>query len=90
VVIPAYCRSREGRMFRVVRTSQLLAPDRVRYALRAVPVKQDGNAGHEVAREVDASLVRDKIALRQAIPTPEETFEELWQQLRIDLDVHYG
>jgi hypothetical protein len=34
--------------------------------------------------------VRDKIALGQAIPTPEETFEELWQQLRLDLDVGYS
>lgn len=89
MVVPAYCRSREGRVFRVLRSSALIAPDRVRYALRAVPVKPDGNAGHEVAREFDTSLVRDKLALRQAIPTSEDTFESLWQQLRVDLDALY-
>jgi hypothetical protein len=89
VVVPAYCRSREGRVFRVLRCSALIAPDRVRYALRAVPVKPDGNPSHEVAREFDTSLVRDKLALRQAIPTSEDTFESLWQQLRVDLDAQY-
>jgi hypothetical protein len=77
-------------MYRVLRFSELLKPDRVRYALRAVPVKQDGDTGLEVALELNTSFVRDKIALGQAIPTVEETFEQLWQQLRIDLDVHYG
>jgi hypothetical protein len=77
-------------MFRVVRWSEGLAPDRVRYALRAVPVKPDRDAGHEVVCDLDTSLVRAKIALGQAIPTPEETFEQLWQQLRIDLDVQYA
>jgi hypothetical protein len=77
-------------MYRVVRSSRLLPSERVRYALRAVPVKQGGDAGHEVAVEVETSLVRDRIALNQRIPTPEETFERLWEQLRIDLDVQYG
>jgi hypothetical protein len=86
VVVPAYCRSREGGVYRVVRSSALVAPDRVRYALRAVPVKQDGNPGHEVACEFDTSLVREKIALRQTIPTSEDMFGSLWQQLRVDLD----
>jgi hypothetical protein len=76
-------------MFRVLRASEVLAPDRVRFVLRAVPVKQDGRAGKEVVREYDTSLVREKLALRQSIPTPEDTFEQLWQQLRIDLDVLY-
>ena len=31
-------------------------------------------------------LVRDKIRHRQIIPTPEATFEQLWQQLRLDID----
>jgi hypothetical protein len=76
-------------MYRILRASEVPSPDGVRFVLRAVPVKQDGRAGHEVAREYDTSLVRDKLALGQAIPTPEETFEQLWQQLRIDLDVNY-
>jgi hypothetical protein len=78
-------------VFRLLRNSELVAPDRVRYALRAVPIKSNGeDAGVEVTRELDAWLVRDKIARGHAIPTPEETFEQLWQQLRLDLDARYG
>jgi hypothetical protein len=59
----------------------------MRFALRAQPIHAGGGRGDvELAREVDAALIRDKIAYRQAIPTPEATFEELWQQLRIHLD----
>ena len=76
-------------MYRVQRSSALIGPNRVRYALRAVPVKQDGNPGQEVFCEFDTALVRDKLAYRQAIPTPEETFESLWQQLRVDVDAQY-
>jgi len=91
VVVPPYCLSRQGRVFRLLRTSELIAPDRMRFALRAVPIKRDGiDAGLEVTREMDAALVRDKITNGQAIPTPENTFEQLWQQLRQDLDAHYG
>ncbi len=74
-------------MFRVVRRSQLVAPDRVRFVLRAQPISFDGNGqGVEIAREVDAELIRDKIMNRQAIPTPETTYEDLWHQLRLALD----
>jgi hypothetical protein len=91
VVVPPYCLSREGRVFRLLRRSQLVAPDRMRFALRAVPIKADGgDAGLEVARELDTAFVRDKIVNGQAIPTPEGTFEQLWQQLRQDLDARYG
>jgi hypothetical protein len=90
VAVPAYCTSRQGKVFRVTRSSELVV-DRVRYALRAVPIALHGHdACVEVAREYDTTLVRDKIALGQAIPTPEETFEQLWQQLRLDLDVGYS
>ena len=91
MVVPPYCLSRQGRVFRLLRNSELIAPDRMRFVLRAVPIKPDGiDAGLEVTREMDAALVRDKIANGQAIPTPENTFEQLWQQLRQDLDAHYG
>jgi hypothetical protein len=91
VVVPPYCLSRQGRVFRLLRNSELIAPDRMRFALRAVPIKPSSiDAGLEVTREVDAALVRDKIAHGQAIPTPEDTFEQLWQQLRLDLDARYG
>jgi hypothetical protein len=88
VVVPPYCTSRQGKVFRVLRTSQFVPPDRVRYALRAVAIKLgEIDPGVEIAREYDTSFVRDKLSLRQVIPTPEETFEQLWQQLRLDLDV---
>jgi hypothetical protein len=91
-VVPAYCRSRQGRVFRVLRSSEPLDADRVRYRLRAVPVGRDGDhdGGREVSREFDAALLLDKVRHGQAIPTPEETFEELWRQLQIDLDLGYG
>jgi hypothetical protein len=91
VGVPPYCTSRQGKVFRVVRSSELVAPDRVRYTLRAEPIALHVRDGaREIAREFDTTLVRDKIALGQAIPTPEDTFEELWQQLRLDLDVGYS
>ncbi len=90
MTVPAYCTSRQGKVFRISRSSELVAADRVRYALRAVPIFLRGqDAVVEVAREYDTTLVRDKIGLGQAIPTPEETFEDLWQQLRLDLNVGY-
>ena len=57
---------------------------------KAILVIHAIDEGVEVGREYDTTLVRDKIALGQAIPTPEETFEQLWQQLRLDLDVGYS
>jgi predicted O-linked N-acetylglucosamine transferase (SPINDLY family) len=91
VVVPPYCTTRQGKVFRVERMSELVAPDRVRYVLRAVSVKvKADNVGLEVAREMDTASLRDKLALRQTIATPEETYEQLWQQLRLDLDAHYG
>jgi hypothetical protein len=91
VVVPPYCRSREGRIFRVLRSSHMVAPDRVRFVLRVQPIGPSGQAaGVEVSREVEASFVLDKIAHGQAVPTPEQTFEDLWQQLRQDLDDRFG
>ena len=63
----------------------------MRYALRATPIKptDDQSAGLEASRELDVSTVLDKVANGQAVPTPEATFEDLWAQLRIDLDLRY-
>ena len=89
--MPAYCRSSSGRVFRVLRSSQLVSPERVRFTLRAQAISaSDSSSDVECAREVDAELIRDKIANRQAIPTPETTFEDLWQQLRRDIDARDG
>jgi hypothetical protein len=80
-----------GRVFRLLRSSHVVAPDRVRFVLRAQAIRVADNADTvEVAREVDAELIRDKIAHRQAIPTPESTFEDLWGQLRVELDAREG
>ena len=87
MVVPAYCHSSTGRVFRLLRSSQLVGPHRVRFALRAQAISAtDGASDVERSREVDAELILDKIANRQAIPTPETTFEDLWQQLRLDID----
>jgi hypothetical protein len=75
----------------VLRSSTLVAPDRIRFALRATPILIGSHdAGVEVAREYIASDLRDKIVNHQAVPTPEDTFEQLWQQLRLELDALYG
>jgi hypothetical protein len=85
-VVPAYFRSRGGRVYRVYRHSQTLDADRARYVLRAVPVRaEDAPMTAEAAQEVDTESLRDRIRLRQVVPTPEQTFEQLWQQLRLDL-----
>ncbi|MBV9579882.1 MAG: hypothetical protein JO057_14930 [Chloroflexi bacterium] len=79
----------DGRVYRVVRSSRMVSPDRVRFALRAQSLKPDSQCPDlELAREVDAEAIRDKIANHHAIPTPESTFEALWEQLRVDLDSH--
>jgi hypothetical protein len=86
-MVPAYYRSRQGRVFRVHRVSQAVDAHRARYVLRAVPVHaRDVALATETAREIDTDSLRDRIRLRQIIPTPEETFEQLWQQLRVDLE----
>jgi hypothetical protein len=88
VVVPPYCHSRDGRVFRLLRASHVAA-DSVRYSLRAVPVRLDDQAPQiiERSREIEAEYVRDKIRNGQAVQSPEATFEELWQQMRLDLDV---
>ena len=91
--MPPYCQSRQGRVFRLLRVSQLLASDRMRYILRAVPIQVAGtevDQGLEAVRELDAADIRDKLANRQAILTPEQTFEQLWQQLQQELEQRYG
>jgi hypothetical protein len=91
LVVPPYCRSRSGKVFRLTRASEVIAPDRVRYELRATPIKPGDSADALAAtREVNAELLLDKLAHGQAVPTPEATFEDLWAQLRIELDLHYA
>jgi hypothetical protein len=85
--VPAYWRSRQGRVFRVLRSSELIAPDRIRFTLRAQAVgAAQGPAGREVTCEMDVEYLLDKLAYGQAVPTPEGTFETLWLGLQKDLD----
>ena len=74
-----------------MRSSQLVAPDRVRFVLRAQPIGAGVPEGElELTQDLDAEVVRDKIAHGQAIPTPELTFEQLWLELRRDIDAYDG
>jgi hypothetical protein len=84
MAVPQYSRSRHGRVYRIYRSSQSLGPDGVRYTLRAIPVRPE-HEPFEASTELHIDLVRDKIRYRQLIPTPEATFEQLWQQLRLDI-----
>jgi len=85
MAVPQYCRSREGRVFRIQRSSESIGRDRMRFTLRAVPM-HNPTMTFEASREIATDLVRDKIRNRQVIPTPETTYEQLWQQLRLDID----
>ncbi|MBV8716985.1 MAG: hypothetical protein JO020_32330 [Chloroflexi bacterium] len=88
MVVPAYCRTASGRVFRLLRSSELIAPDRIRFVLRAQSI--DATESHELACELDTEFIRDKIANRQAIPTPETTFEDLWSKLKSELGAQDG
>jgi len=84
VAVPPYCRSRTGRVFRIHRFSQQVGEDRIRYTLRATPIGH--TESKEASHEVDVAQLTEKIRNRQLVATPEETFEQLWQQLRLDID----
>ena len=83
MVVPPYCRSRTGRVYRIERFSEHVDGG-MRYVLRATAIGQD--YGVEASREIDTALMRDKMHHGQVVPTPEATYEQLWQQLRLDLD----
>jgi hypothetical protein len=90
MTVPAYYRSRRGRVFRVQRAKTELPEGRMLYRLRAVPIRPTPPSGvdgaREVEQEVSAAAVLEKLRLGQAIAVPEATFEQLWQQLRVELD----
>src|SRR5436190_8819804 len=87
MVVPPYCVSRAGRVYRIHRLSEALGEDRMRFTLRATPIRAErAHEGKQASREIDTAQVREKIAARQVVPTPEETYEQLWQQLRLDVD----
>ena len=87
MAVPGYYRSRQGRVFRVSRSSEWIDTSSARYILRATPLRRtNGGPTLETSCVVQADALRDSIHRRQAIATPEQTFERLWQQLRIDLE----
>lgn len=90
--IPPYYPARRGGVYRITRQHVAVDDERSRYVLRAFSVGADRQNGRgpspaaEVAEEVDARDVLERLARRQALPTPEDTFDRLWQQLRLELD----
>jgi hypothetical protein len=69
-------------VYRIQRFSEYV-DERWRYVLRATAIV---SRRVEASREIDPALMRDKVRHGQMVPTPEATFEQLWQQLRLDLD----
>ena len=89
--VPAYYRSRQGRMFRIQRASERLDDEGARYVLRAFAVRLDPPSipiapAAEAACELSASALRDKLKLHHVVRTPEHTYEALWENLRLNLD----
>lgn len=86
--VPPYHRSRHGRVFRVQRVSRQVADDRTRYVLRGIPVSTalDATAAVEVAHEATADELWDRMQRGHEIMTPERHFEQLWEELRRELD----
>lgn len=92
MAVPAYYRSRYGRVFRVQRVREETGDRRARYVLRAFAVPAESSPADpsaaiaETAREISADDALDRVRHHQGVPTPEQTFEELWQPLRLRLD----
>lgn len=86
--VPAYYRSHHGRVFRVERVCYDLPDGGARYRLRAYAVDCGrANGGSvEVGEEIGLGAVRDRVRRGLAVPTSEQTFEQLWQRLRLELE----
>jgi len=83
MAIPAYYTSRGGRVFRLKRFNEGDG-ESARYVLRGSPL--GAGSAVEVSQDAQVDRVRDQINRRMVLSTPEEVFENLWQQLRLDLD----
>lgn len=87
--VPVYYRSRPGYLFRVQRM-QDDSNAATCYRLRAYRVKMNElsqmDAVAEVAQSVEREAVLDKMRRHQALTTPEQVFEDLWQTLRRELE----
>jgi hypothetical protein len=70
----------------LIRSAERVDPTVTRYRLKAVPVATTAGE-REVSTDLDAILQLDKLRLGHVVATPETTFEALWQQLQIDLDL---
>jgi hypothetical protein len=90
-MVPTYHRSRQGRMFRLQRTCERSAEGGTRYVLRAFLVRSDDPFSQaapmaEQTRDFNADALADKLRHHLAVQTTEAIFEQLWQQLRLELD----
>lgn len=79
-------------MFRLQRTCERSVDGGTRYVVRAFlvrggddPFAQQAPVA-ELGRDLNAELLADKLRHHQAVLTPEAIFEQLWQQLRLELD----
>jgi hypothetical protein len=84
VTVPEYYTGRNGRVFRLRRRHHS-TDEGIRYVLSAVAVGAQEPAA-EQGREVKADRLGEQIARGVVVETPEQHFEALWQQLRLDLD----
>lgn len=89
-MVPAYYRSRRGRMFRVQRARVDLPDGRERFVLRAVPIRATTGSraepAFETTHERSAEDLLDKLRRGHSLETPERAFESLWQRLRAEID----
>lgn len=91
--VPSYYSSRQGRVFRLRRVHEPGSESgSSRYILRAFRVDLAAGSDSqtqpaaEVAVHVEGGEVLEQVRRRQVVPTPEERFDRLWQQLRLELD----
>lgn len=83
MTVPACYTSRTGRVFRLKRFNET-NEDGARYILRGSPLGEGDDI--EVSQDSGFDRLRDQISRKMVLSTPEEVFESLWQQLRLDLD----
>ncbi len=89
LTVPLYYRSRAGRVFRLQRRHEPAGNEGGRYGLCAFDVRRTPPAEQPVAQawnESSADELREKLRLGHMIRTPEQSFEQLWQRMRMELE----
>lgn len=89
-MVPTYYRSRHGRVFRLQRIRERANGGQERLILRAIPIVVSPGNGSTRPLQVDVALdeseLRGRLRNGLAVLTPEQVLEQLWQQLRLDLE----